>query len=36
MSKYCPIADEITNCTENCKDCLQEEAKEKEKSNENP
>ena len=25
MSKYCPIAEEITNCTDNCKDCLEEE-----------
>ena len=25
MSKYCPICDEYTNCTENCKECLREE-----------
>ena len=22
MSKYCPMCDAITNCTDNCKDCL--------------
>lgn len=25
MSKYCPIAKEYTNCTDNCHYCLQEE-----------
>lgn len=25
MSKYCPIADAVTNCTDNCKGCLAEE-----------
>lgn len=24
MSKYCPTANTITNCTENCKDCAKE------------
>ena len=36
MSKYCPLADAYTNCTENCKDCLEEEAKKEEVNNENP
>ena len=27
MSKYCPIAEEITNCTDNCKTCMEEEIK---------
>ena len=34
MSKYCPMCNEITNCTENCKYCLEEEAKEREESDE--
>jgi hypothetical protein len=25
MAQYCPICDEITNCTEDCKKCLEEE-----------
>ena len=25
MSKYCPIAEKITNCTDDCKQCLEEE-----------
>ena len=25
MSKYCPICDEVTNCTDDCKSCLEEE-----------
>lgn len=25
MAQYCPICDQITNCTEDCKQCLQEE-----------
>ena len=36
MSKYCPMCDEITNCTENCKYCLEEQAEEEERKNENP
>ena len=24
MAKYCPMCGQITNCTENCKDCLEE------------
>ena len=34
MAKYCPICDQVTNCTDNCKQCLEEEEKEKEKANE--
>ena len=30
MSKFCPLANAVTNCTENCKYCLEEEQKEKE------
>lgn len=28
MSKYCPMCDAVTNCTENCKQCFEEEKKE--------
>lgn len=28
MSKYCPMCDQVTNCTDNCKYCLEEEAQE--------
>jgi hypothetical protein len=28
MSKYCPLADQITNCTDNCKECLEDEQKD--------
>ncbi len=24
MAKYCPMCDAVTNCTENCKYCLEE------------
>ena len=24
MSKYCPMCDQITNCTDNCKYCIEE------------
>ncbi len=30
MSKYCPMCNAVTNCTDNCKRCLEEERKEKE------
>ncbi len=30
MPKYCPMCDQITNCTDNCKSCLEEEKKERE------
>ena len=33
MSKrICPLDGRETNCTENCKECLEEEAKEKEEN----
>ena len=25
MSKFCPMCNQVTNCTENCKDCISEE-----------
>jgi hypothetical protein len=30
MSKYCPMCDAITNCTDNCKECLEELEREQE------
>ena len=30
MAQYCEIARKVTNCTENCKGCLEEEAKTRE------
>lgn len=30
MSQYCPLCDEYTNCTENCKQCLKEESENNE------
>ena len=27
MSKYCVLARKVTNCTENCRECLEEETK---------
>ena len=33
MAKYCPMCDEITNCTENCKYCLEEEEKKESEEN---
>lgn len=24
MSKYCPMCNQVTNCTDNCKNCLEE------------
>lgn len=29
MSKYCPMCDTVTNCTDNCNSCMREELKEK-------
>ena len=29
MSKYCPMCDAVTNCTDNCTSCMAEELKEK-------
>lgn len=28
MAKYCPMCDQVTNCTDNCKECLAELEKE--------
>lgn len=28
MSKFCPIANAYTNCTDNCHSCLEEQEKE--------
>lgn len=28
MAKYCPMCDQVTNCTDNCKYCLEEAEKE--------
>ena len=30
MAKFCEIAGKVTNCTENCKTCLEEETKTRE------
>ena len=30
MAKYCEIAGQVTNCTDNCKICLEEETKTRE------
>lgn len=27
MAQYCEIAGKVTNCTDNCKNCLEEETK---------
>lgn len=27
MAKYCPMCDTYTNCTDNCKSCMEEEKK---------
>lgn len=38
MSKFCPMCNQITNCTDNCKYCLEElenEKKERETNNVN-
>ena len=35
MSKYCPMCNEITNCTENCKHCLEELEREQKKGEHN-
>ena len=26
MSKFCPLCNEVTNCTDNCKSCMEEES----------
>lgn len=33
MSKYCPMCNQVTNCTDNCKQCLEEEEKERKQKN---
>ena len=33
MAKFCELARKVTNCTENCKVCLEEERREKAESN---
>lgn len=30
MAKFCEIAGQVTDCTDNCKSCLEEEAKTRE------
>ena len=30
MAQYCEIAGKVTNCTDNCKSCIEEETKDKE------
>ena len=35
MSKYCPMCDQITNCTDNCKYCLEEREDEKKERDSN-
>ena len=33
MSKYCPMCNQITNCTDNCKECLAELENERKEKN---
>ena len=33
MPKFCEIAGKVTNCTENCKVCLEEERQEESEDN---
>ena len=33
MAKYCEIAKTVTNCTDNCKVCLEEEQQKKAENN---
>ena len=28
MSKFCPMCNEVTNCTENCKSCMEEDMRD--------
>ena len=36
MAKFCPMCNQVTNCTDNCKDCLEEaENEKKERANNN-
>jgi hypothetical protein len=34
MSKFCPLCNAVTNCTDNCQYCLEQEEKERENKNE--
>jgi hypothetical protein len=34
MSKFCPLANSFTNCTDNCNSCLEEEVQAKSKDDE--
>jgi hypothetical protein len=37
MSKYCPMCNQVTNCTDNCKECLAElEREQEELTNDGP
>ena len=33
MAKFCEIAGKVTNCTENCRECLEEERQEEAEGN---
>lgn len=33
MAQYCMLAGKVTNCTDNCKICLEEERQEKAENN---
>lgn len=33
MAQYCELAGKVTNCTENCKVCLEEEQQKKAENN---
>lgn len=33
MAKYCKISGKATNCTENCRECLEEERQEEAEGN---
>ena len=32
MSKFCPLANAVTNCTDNCNACMEEEARNREQT----
>ena len=32
MSKFCPLCGEVTNCTDNCNACMEEEARNREQT----
>ncbi len=33
MAQYCKIAGKVTNCTDNCRECLEEERREEAEGN---